>query len=182
MDHSKITVRYAKALFELAKERSLLEVVKKDVELIFQLCNESIEFKSFLESPIIKTSQKIKLLNSLFSENIHEQSMNFIRLVTENKRESHLQGICRNILTLYRNEQGIKTAVLTSAVTLDRTLTTQIAQQLEKELKAKVELSGKVNPELIGGFILRVDDRQLDASVATQLQKIKQRLLKTEIN
>ena len=181
MDQSKITIRYAKAFFSLAKEKQMLDILKNDIEYISLLCSESVDFKLLLESPVVKKSQKIKLFNSIFKSGINELSLNFLNLIAENRREIDLPGICRNILNLYRQDQGVKTVVMTSAVSLSPTIIKQIKSQLESEFKANVELSERVEPELIGGFILRVDDQQMDASIATQLRKVKEKLLQSEL-
>ena len=182
MDQSKITVRYAKAFFNLAKEKDLLDSLKKDVDLIEKLAKESTDFVLLLESPVIKTSQKVKLLTSIFSGKVNELTNKFLTLIAENKREIHIPGICRNFTELYRKYQGVKSAVITSAIPLPKDIIAQIQSKIESEFKTKVELSKRVNEDLIGGFVLRIDDRQVDASLATQLRKIKERLLETENN
>jgi F-type H+-transporting ATPase subunit delta len=84
-------------------------------------------------------------------------------------------------LTLIRKEKNIKTAVITTAQTIDEKLLQKANKILEEELETKVELSAKVNSELIGGMILRIDDKQYDASILTQLNKLKQELLKAQL-
>lgn len=182
MDQSKITVRYAKAFFSLATEKNLLDELKKDMDLIGQLAKSSSDFILLLESPVIKTSQKIKLLKTIFKGKVHELTINFLVLIAENKREVHIPGICRNFSDLYRKKQGIKRATITSAITLQKDIISQIKEKLENGFNAKVELSERVNEDLIGGFVLRIDDRQIDASIATQLRKVREKLLQTEIN
>ncbi|MGQ8337302.1 ATP synthase F1 subunit delta [Sunxiuqinia sp. A32] len=182
MDQSKITVRYAKAFFSLAKEKNQLDAFKADVEIIVQLTKDSNDFNLLLESPVIKTSQKVKLIEAVFKGKIEKLTLQFLKLITKNKREVHLPGICRNFLDLYRKDQGVKSAVITSAIPLNKDILAQVQKKLESSFKTKVELDEKVNEELIGGFVLRVDDQQIDASIATQLRKVKEQLLQTEIN
>ena len=93
-----------------------------------------------------------------------------------------MPGIFRNLEDLYRQEEGIRTAVLTSSQLLSDSIVLQVQQMLEKEFQSKVELSQKVNPEIIGGFVLRIGDQQYDASILNQLKKIKEQLLQTELN
>jgi F-type H+-transporting ATPase subunit delta len=181
MDQSKINVRYAKAFFGLAQEKNLTAELRKDALLISGVCNESHDFILMLESPVVKTSQKIKILKSIFEGKVNVLSLNFLVLIATNKREKYIPGIFRNLEDLYRQEEGIKTAVLTSAKSLDASLVAKISKMLEKEFNAKVELTEKVDEKLIGGFVLRVDDQQYDASISTQLKKIKEQLLQTEL-
>jgi F-type H+-transporting ATPase subunit delta len=115
MDQSKINVRYAKAFFTLAKEKGLTIELRKDAGLITSVCTTSSDFILMLESPVVKTSQKIEALKRIFEGKVNPLSLNFLLLIAENKRENYLQGIFRNLEGLYRNEEGIKSAVLTSA-------------------------------------------------------------------
>ena len=181
MDQSAIAVRYSKAFFSTAKEKKILTKLKTDIELVLDVCSHSVDFILLLESPIVKTSKKAELITSIFKGKIDELSLRFLLLVNKNKREAHIPGICRNFLDLTRKDQNIKSAVLTTAAEVDKSTILKIEELLGKELKAKVELSSKTNPEIIGGVVLRVDDKQYDASVATQLKKIKQKLLESEI-
>lgn len=181
MEQSKINVRYAKAFFSLAKEKGLTLELRADAALVATLCNTSSDFILLLESPVIKISKKVKVIRSIFEGKVHELSLNFLVLITENKREKFIPGIFRNLEDLYRQDEGIKSAVFTSVSILDESILARIKQMLEKEYNAKVELSQKVDEKLIGGFILRIDDKQYDASIATQLKKIKEELLQTEL-
>lgn len=182
MNQSKITVRYAKAFFALAKEKDQMDLLSRDMTKVYNLCNESPDFLLLLESPVIKTSRKTELIRQIFQPHVTELTLRFLILIAENKREVHLPGICRDFLDFVRKEQGISTAVVTTATRLSAATLEKIREQLAKESGVRIELTEKVNPAIIGGMILRIDDRQLDASVATQLKKIKSRLLETEIN
>jgi F-type H+-transporting ATPase subunit delta len=181
MDQSKINVRYAKAFFTLAKEKGLTTELRKDAGLIADVCSTSPEFNLLLNSPVVKTSAKVKAIQSIFMGKVNILSLNFLVLITENKREKFIPGIFRNLEDLYRHEEGIKTAVMTSSQSLDNSILLQVKQILEKEFKSKVELSHKIDEKLIGGFVLRVGDQQYDASISTQLKKIKEQLLQTEL-
>jgi F-type H+-transporting ATPase subunit delta len=181
MDQSKINVRYAKAFFTLAKEKGLTIELRKDAGLVASVCESSSDFILMLESPVVKTSKKAEALKLIFEDKVNVLSLNFLLLIIENKRESYIPGIFRNLEDLYRHEEGIKSAVLTSAQPLNDALVLQIRKTLETEFNAKVELRQKVDVNLIGGFVLRVEDKQYDASLSTQLKKIREQLLHTEL-
>ena len=181
MDQSAITVRYAKAFFTLAKEKNILDTLKTDIELVSGVCKESKDFILLLESPIVKSSKKMALITSIFSGKVNNLTLEFLHLITKNKREVHIPAICRNFLGLTRADQNIKSAILTTATEINTETIKKIEKLIGKELNATVELSSSVNPEIIGGMVLRLDDKQYDASVATQLKKIKQKLLETEL-
>jgi len=181
MSISAIRVRYAKAFFLLAKEKKMLNTLKTDIQSVFDVCSLSPDFINLIESPVIKTSKKAELITAIFKTEIHQLTLNFLVLITNNKRENYIPGICRNFLEMTREDQNIKSAVLITASEINPKTNDKIRNLLEKELNATVELNCKTNPEIIGGLILRIDDRQYDSSVATQLRKIKQKLLETEI-
>jgi F-type H+-transporting ATPase subunit delta len=181
MDESAITVRYAKALFSLSKEKNQLFSLKEDMDLISSVCNQSEDFILLLKSPVVKTSEKVHIIRLIFHEKISPLSLQFLELITQNKREVFIPSICRNILTLIRKEKNIKTAVITTAQALDEKLMEKAKKILEEELKTEVELSAKVNTHLIGGMILRIDDKQYDASILTQLNKLRQEMQKTQL-
>jgi F-type H+-transporting ATPase subunit delta len=181
MDQSAITVRYAKAFFSLAKEKNLVQPLKEDIEFVSDVCNNSGEFILLLESPVLKTSKKSEIITSIFEGKINEFSLKFLLLIIKNKREIYIPAICRNYLALTRKDQNIKLTQLTTATVIDQKTVEKIKVRIERELNAKVELTANVKPEIIGGLILRMEDKQFDASVATQLKKIQQKLLETEI-
>lgn len=182
MDESAISVRYAKAIFSLAKERKKMQSVKKDMGLISTVCNWSVEFNLLLKSPVVKTSEKIRLVKLIFGNKISELSMNFLELAIRNKREVFIPSFTRNVLTFIRKENNIKTVLLTTAQDLDKKILKKAEKVLKKELGTAIELSGRVNPHIIGGMILRIDEKQYDASISTQLKKLKQIMLKSQLS
>jgi F-type H+-transporting ATPase subunit delta len=181
MNVSAIRVRYAKAFFSLAKEKKMLETLKTDIQKVFDVCIHSSDFVLLLESPVVQTSKKAELISEIFKGEINALTLKFLLLIIQNRREVYIPGICRNFLELTRKDQNIKSAVLVTASEIKSKTIDKIRTLLEKELNAKLELSCRVEPEIIGGLILRIDDKQYDSSVSTQLRKIKQNLLKSEI-
>jgi F-type H+-transporting ATPase subunit delta len=181
MDQSKINVRYAKAFFTLAKEKNLTAELREDARLIANVCETSSDFNLLLESPIVKTSQKVKAIQSIFEGKVNLFSLKFLAIITENNREKNIPGIFRNLEDLYRKDEGIKIATLTSAQLLNDSIVAHVKQLVEKEFNAKVQMKQKIDTSLIGGFVLRVDDKQYDASISTQLKKIREQLLQTEL-
>ena len=182
MDLSTISVRYAKALYLLGKEKGLLDQIKNDIVLISGTMNSIPDFKLVIESPVIKPSQKIKAVNLIFRGRIQEISLSFLNILIKNKRENSLGGICRRFLEIYSKEKGIKTALITTAIALDGNVSKSLSEILAKEFNAKIEIEHKQNPEILGGYILKVGDQQYDASVANSLRKIKQALIKTDFS
>ena len=177
MNHSKINVRYAKALFSLGKENNQIMSLHEDMCKIYALCGQSDDFMQLLDNPIITTSEKKEIFQGIFHSCISEIALDFLLLIAENNREMEIPGICRNFIDLVRTDQGIMPATVTTAEKLSGEILAQIRQNLEKDTGKKIELTDKVNPLLIGGMILRISDQQYDGSIATQLKKIKSAML-----
>jgi F-type H+-transporting ATPase subunit delta len=176
MNESKISVRYAKALFESAKEKGLLDEVRKDI-LEVQVVSQIPEFNNMLTNPVIRESQKKSVLHSIFKNKIQALSLSLLDLVFKNGRESYIPGITRNFMDLYRKHKGIRSAVFTSARPVSDIIRKRVEDIIHKTLNAPIELKTQSDEELIGGFVIRLDDRQYDASVANSLKKIKKQLL-----
>ncbi len=181
MDISAIRVRYAKAFFLLAQEKNRLETLKTDIEKVLDTYTHSAEFVHMLESPVISTSKKAELITQIFKAEVNSITLNFLLLILQNNREEYIPGICHNFLELIRKDQNIKLATLITATDIEPKTIGKIKSLLEKQLKATVELTSQIDPEIIGGLILRIDDKQYDASITTKLKKIKQELLETEL-
>ena len=177
----KITVRYAKAFFSLAKEEKMLDTLKTDIEQINQLCNKNEKFNLLLETPVIGTTKKIYIINQIFDGKVDKRTLAFLYLIFKNKREHYLTSITKEIISLYQGNQHVKTAFITYAVPFDKEMDNQIKDMLEKEMKSGIELKKKVKPDIIGGFVLRIEDKEIDASVVKYLRNIKEELSKTEI-
>ena len=182
MNESIISVRYTKSLFALAEEKGILDVVKNDMENIFAVMNESEELKLVFQNPILKPSNKQDVIKQLFGASFHPISLSFINLLIKNRREEHLHDISRNFMAKYRKKKGIETGTFTTAVTIKTETLDMIRVLIRKAMNIEVELSNSVDSRILGGFVLRVGDKQYDASVQSNLNKIKRKLLNTTVN
>jgi F-type H+-transporting ATPase subunit delta len=125
----------------------------------------------------MKASEKIRLFDLSFGSSFSPLTITFIHLVLESRREEHLLGICRYFLDLIKAEQGIRDAELVTATPLDEKLRQSIIRLITKKFDSKVDLHEKVDGSIIGGYILRVGDQQIDASISSKLEKIKNELI-----
>ncbi|MEE4197752.1 MAG: ATP synthase F1 subunit delta [Bacteroidales bacterium] len=182
MYHSQINVRYAKALFLLAREKKLVDEIKRDMEFILESLNHIPEINVLLQHPVIKTSRKRAVLNDLFAKKVNSHTLAFLLLVVKNKRENHLYGIMRYYVDLYRQFKGIQTAEITTALELSDQEREEIVTAIEDQFKATVELKQRVDEKIIGGLIIEIDYKQLDLSVAHSLNRLKRELLDFEIS
>ena len=180
MNDSKISVRYAKALFQTALEEKLTEEVMKDMKLL----DGSLKtpgFSEILGSPVIKTSQKKELVTKVFKPEVTSLTYDFLNLVLENKRELFLEAIIRNFSKTYREMKGVKRAEIILASEINVSTRKQFIEILEKTFKSGIELEELIRPDIIGGFILKVEDEQYNASIVSSLAKMRKKLLQTSI-
>ena len=178
MKVGKIAVRYARALFLSAKEQGILEDVRKDMELILATVSDLPEVKDLLENPVVDTRKKTDILVSLFEGKTGSLALDFIRLVTGNNREEYLAATCRHYIKLYKEEKGIKLASIETATPLTGDFRQEMLAVITRAFNAEIEMQELVKKDLIGGFVLRVEDKQLDSSVRGKLARIKRELQK----
>ena len=174
MSQSRITIRYAKALFQLAAKQETLDQSYNDMVLLDSVCAESKELSLLLKSPIIKTYKKLKILEEIFGSKINKVTMSFINIITTKKRESLLGLIASSFIALYKAHNKIETATVISATPLEESLRVEVINFIKKHGDNDVELTEKVDPTIIGGAIISVGDKQLDASVSKAISELRQ--------
>jgi F-type H+-transporting ATPase subunit delta len=143
--------------------------------LIMEVCSLT-EMKEFLQNPVIRPSKKKEILHTIFKENVEEITLSLIDLVVLNGRESFLSAIARVFISETRKYKGITQVMLTTAVPVNEKIKTQISELVASVFNTKVDLKESVDKEIIGGFILKVEDNFIDASVKNKLRKIKKEL------
>ena len=175
MKSTKSAIRYAKALLDLSIENKNLEEVSADMNRVVESSDETSDFKVFLNSPVIKTDKKISIMKVLFT-GFDKLSISFIELITNNKREYLLVEIAEAFLYLLEQHQNIVPVSIRSAKKLEKATLDQILKKLKSQVDGDIEVSEEVDESLIGGFVVRMDDKQIDASVLNQLKRMKQEL------
>jgi F-type H+-transporting ATPase subunit delta len=175
MNDSKISVRYSRALFQSALEKKMLERVYQDIKYIAQVCTIP-EIRELLGSPIIQPSKKMFILHEVFGKNLSDITYSLIDLVVKNGRESYIPAIARVFMTETLKYNGITETVLTTAIKADDKVKKQVSELVSSAFKTKVELNEIIDEDIIGGFILRIDDKYIDASIRNKLRKIAKEL------
>ncbi|MCM1032567.1 MAG: F0F1 ATP synthase subunit delta [Odoribacter sp.] len=179
MNQGLIPRRYAKALFKTDKERG-------DAERCYQLMNTLVasfdanpQLQATIANPFIATPDKVKLIATAAGSVAADTTFNdFLQLLVKNRRIDLIDLIAHSYLTLYREENNIRRVEIVSASPLEPAVMNRIKQLVEKQLDgAKMEFSSRVDPALIGGFVVNIDNERLDASISTQLKELKLSLL-----
>jgi F-type H+-transporting ATPase subunit delta len=173
MDYSAIAVRYSKAMFALAEERGILDNIQKDFELIKSVYEVEPEFKRMLQFPVLASAKKIEIFNILFSGKVNKLSIEFLILLAQKRRESYLYLIILDFQKLYKEKKGIKTISFTSVVKISESDRKAIREIMNKKYGTNIDIIEQTDERLIGGFVLRIDDEQYDASVSKHLDNMK---------
>ena len=172
MQGTKVAARYAKSLLDLSLEQGVLEKVYADMKLVDSICKENKEFVVMLRSPIIKSDKKEVILKAVFEGNVNKLTMEFINIIARKRREMYLYEIADAFVNKYKEHKKILTAVITTAMGLDADLRAKVLDVVKNATKSEIELVEKVNKDLIGGFIIRIDDKQDDTSIRTKILKL----------
>ena len=170
---SKVARRYAQGLLDFTQESGNTSSVFAEMKDIVKIMTESKELRNFFASPIIDAKKKIGAADQIFTQ-FSAISKNLITLVIKQGRESHLQDIAQEFINKVEDLQGVQRAVLTVASELSSKNTEEIIKASSLiDFSKNYDLKTVVNPDIIGGYILRVGDQQVDASVKTQLAQVK---------
>ena len=170
----RVASRYVKSLLGLAVEQGQLEAVHRDMLLFSKVCRESRDFSMMLKSPVIRHEKKRDILGKIFTGKMNKLTLAIIDIVTRKNREPLLAAIANEFHNAYNVQMGIGGASITTTIPMDKELRAEI-ETIVKKLSDKktVEIDEKVDQELIGGFILKVGDRQIDASIRSKLNALK---------
>lgn len=173
MTESRVAARYAKSLLDQAQETGALARTEQDMRDFHQTLQGSRELQLLLQSPVVKSDKKMAVLRRLFDGKLSALTMRFFEILSGKSREAELVGVASAFMSQLRILQGVQQATVTTALPLTDELREQVRQLAEKQTGKKIELTEQVDASLIGGFVLRLGDRQIDSSVASRLQKLR---------
>ncbi|HEX5743172.1 MAG TPA: ATP synthase F1 subunit delta [Flavobacteriaceae bacterium] len=173
MKGTRAALRYAKALLNLAKEQGVHEEVNDNMLFIANTITESKDLQIMLKSPIIKSEAKSKVLKAIFETHVNELSNGLIQLLIENKRIELLLLTAKEYTIIYDFLMGYEVAIVTSAIPLTPELEKSILEKIKTLSSKEVSIKNIINPEIIGGFVLRLGDVQYDASILQRFQTLK---------
>jgi len=173
MSEITVAIRYAKSLIDLAVEQKALEAVNADMEFFVRTIKANSELKAVLENPIIYHDKKISVLDAIFGGKVSPVTIAFFKLMVNKNRAEVLYPAALEFINQYDVINNITQATVVSAAELSEANKKTIIAEIEASTKGTVILTAKVDPALIGGFILTVGDRQVDTSISSSLTKLK---------
>lgn len=175
--HDSVGRLYANALMELSLEQQQLDTVAQELQDLAGLIDSDDGLRRLIENPILDRTQRSAMLQRLFEGRVSDLLYRFLQTVNRKDRLASLPAIATafaKLLAAHRNEVEVEAFV---ASPMDADTAGRVADGLGASLGKKVTLNQHVDPSLIGGLKLRIGDRLLDASVATQLRSIKEQLI-----
>jgi len=168
-----ITTPYAEAFLQVVESRNEVDEAINQSKEILELWNSSPEFRNAMASPVLEVESKKAALEKLFSKDLSPALLNLLKLLADRNRIGILDSVLDRLLELYREQQNIALATVTSA--------SELTEDQQNELLRKVqdlagtdnlELNLKVDPDLIGGFVVNVGSKVVDASLAGQVRRL----------
>lgn len=177
MDNGRISVRYARALFQTAQEQGCEDAVYDGLTRFAHNYLLAIaQFNDVLADPIVAQEEKVKLLEMAVGDPLHDTLKQFITFVAEQKREDKMFLIAMKYMEMYREKHGILSTQVTTATELTEESYEKIKAFIKQTFDADAEMEVHIDPSLIGGFILDIENSRMDASVVGQLNALKNRL------
>ncbi len=173
MKSTKLAGRYAKALFDFAQQKEEIEAVNSDLVLVKSVLKENSQLKAVIESPVIFPDKKNDIFTDLFEGKISKTTFGFLSLIIKKKREPSLSIICDEYLKLYNIHHNIKIAYITTVFPLSEELAAALKKLLEEETHATIQIQEKVDPNIIGGLLIKIDDFLFNASILAKINKLR---------
>ncbi|HEY0978021.1 MAG TPA: ATP synthase F1 subunit delta [Flavobacteriales bacterium] len=173
---SPVAYRYARSVFALAKDQGALNGVRDDMRTVASTAAASADLRMLLKSPVVKADTKSAILKRVFAGQVGELSLRFMDIMVRKGREALLPEVALAFSDLFKADAGIVSAEVTSAVPLADSARQQVQALVTDKYPGKsIEITEKVDPELIGGLIIRVGDEQFDGSVVRRLHDLRRK-------
>lgn len=176
MSDRSLARRYAQALFEVAHEKEILDLVEQELKRIIDYIEASSEMRQFFEQEMISPSGKINVVEEVFGSDISAATMNFLKLVISKRRERYLQEMSEEYMELADEARNKIEVEVTSAVEMTPEQEEKIREHLAAIMNKDVRLKTRIKPELLGGIIIKVGDKVYDQSVKKRLEILEHKL------
>lgn len=173
MQESRAASRYAKSLLQLAQEKNVLDFVVHDMDLFAKTCDANRSFVTTLGSPIINHDKKLTILKKLFEGKVNPLTISFFEIIVRKNREALLPQIAKEFNAQYLELKGVLSGEVVTPFPISDELRNQFKGIVSNAYGKDVVLKEKVDKDIIGGFVLKVGDKQIDESVKSKLQKLK---------
>lgn len=164
--------RYALAILDLAKDEKSMDKLLEQTQAIEKALKNSADLRSVFDSPIIQSDVKLKIAKEVF-KSFDPMLIKLFETLADNERFNHLRGICKAYASMYNEYHNIQEAHITSAIELDQKTLKALQNKIKTITGDEAKITTEVREDLLGGFILKLNDLQYDASISGQLNRIK---------
>jgi F-type H+-transporting ATPase subunit delta len=171
-----VAKRYARALFEVAKERGMIDKIEAELNDIVSAINGNAELNKIMLHPHISAEAKKELAKELFHAHITAETQNFLDILIENGRESDLTGIASAYVKLANEERGIADAIVTTAKPLSEAEQAELAEKFGKLINKQLRIQTVIDPSILGGVVVKIGDRLYDGSIKSKLEHFAHQL------
>ena len=169
-----VAARYAKSLLDLAQEQGITETMYKDMQFFKNTVQQSRPLMLMLKNPIVRAEKKSAVLKAAFASRVNPVTMSFFEIIAKKNREPIMDAIADEFVKQYDRLKGVERATIVTTIPLTDALREQFkAMVLKMTGNKSVELEEKIDSKLIGGYVLRVGDQQIDGSIRNQLNEIR---------
>lgn len=173
MSDQSVAFRYAKSLIGLAQDKGVLDTVNADMQLFSEVCHQNRDFTLALQSPVVKHYKKLQILEGIFKSRVSPVTFTIFDIITKKNREAILPSVAEEFQRQYAEIKNIVTATVTTVLPLTDTQRKEFMKVVANSTGKSVVLEEKTDAHLIGGYVLRVGDRQVDASIKNRLNELK---------
>ncbi len=167
---------YSEALFEVAIEQDQLDLIHAELGAVSDIFEENADFFEVFRTPKINKEERKAIIEEVFSKTVSQEVMNFLKILIDKKRGSAIHGIRREFDRMVNEHKGIVKAIVESAVELTETEQERLKAELARTTGKTILLSNKINPEVVGGLVIRIGDKVIDGSVRSRLATLKDSL------
>ena len=168
-----ITTPYAEAFLQVAESRKEVDQVVDQAKAVLALWNDCPELSGAMASPVLEVEAKKAALQKLFANQVTPSFLNLLKLLADRQRIGVLDAVLERLIELYREQRNIALATVTSAAELSEQQQTALQKKVQAVANTdKLEINLKIDPDLIGGFVVNVGSKVIDASVAGQVRRL----------
>jgi F-type H+-transporting ATPase subunit delta len=176
MTNSIVAYRYAKSLFDLATEQKVVDEVNSDMDLFKQVCDQNRQFLAVMGNPIVRHDKKLGILKKVFENKINPVTFSIFHVLTHKNRENLIYNIAQEFQKIYNTNKGIQIASVTTVSPLTDEQRKMFVKIVSDATNKQVILQEKIDEHLIGGYVLKIEDTQIDSSVRKKLNELKLKL------
>lgn len=171
-----VSKRYASALFDIAFEEGSYEKVKEELDFVLACLEEEPQLYQLLKSPLITVLEKKDVVSAIFKDKLSQEVYNFLRIIIDKGRESYIEGIVKEYRTLVDTAKNKVEAVAITAIPMDKEDLLKLQVNLSMTSGKNIQLQNHVDPEIIGGVLVKIGDKVIDGTIRNRLARMEEEL------